>query len=125
MENYPVVDATTGKRLPNPSMPLDHSVKGNNITFTSDSGMVQIRPRGRMKNTFSFKYIALNKDQWKTIKDFFISRRGGYESFKWTDPTDHVEYTVRFSNEELVGNLFGHTGKTPLYSCEIKLEEVL
>lgn len=125
MENYPTTDSTTGKPLPNPSMPIDYGNKSNNISFSSDSGTSQVRPRGKMKRTFSFSYVALILTEWKTIRDFYIARNGTAQSFYWTDPVEKVTYTVRFSSEELIGKNFGHNVKTPLYSCDIKLEEVL
>jgi len=124
METYPTV-GSDGKRIPNPSMPIDYGIKSNNITFTSDSGITDIRPRGRLKNTFSFSYVALNAIQYKAIRDFYIARKGTHESFYWVDPVDKTQYVVRFSNEEFIGKNFGHNTATPLYSVEIKLEEVL
>lgn len=123
--NYPTTDSTTGKQMPNPSFPIEDSYSSNNISFISDGGNEQVRPRGKMKGGFSFSYIALTSTQYKTIRDFYLARKGSYESFQWTHPVLKETYTVRFKMDTFSGKNFTQNIKTPLYSLDIKLEEVL
>lgn len=121
---YPTTDSTTGKVLPNPSRPITYGVKTNSIIFEADNGYGKRRPRGKAKNTFEFTYLVLNSTQYKTIRDFYIARKGPVESFYWTDPVTKTEYYVRFNMDTFVGEYKYHNTKTPLYEVAIKLEEV-
>lgn len=124
MEVYPTVDSS-GKPMPKPSRPIDYGNKANTISFTSDSGATQARPRGKMKATFGFSYAALNLTQMRTLRTFFLARKGNVESFLWTDPVEKIQYTVKFAMDTFQANNFAYTVKGPLYSLEIKLEESL
>jgi len=125
METYPTTDTTTGKPMPNCSLPISYGIKSNNISFMSDSGIEEVRPKGRLKQTFDFSYKALTDTQYKTLKDFYIARKGSYSAFKWTDPVSKEEFTVRFKMEAFAAKSFAHNFKTPLYSLDVQLEEVL
>lgn len=50
---------------------------------------------------------ALKSTELASISNFFIARKGAYESFSWVNPEDSVTYTVRFE-EDLINITYFH-----------------
>lgn len=44
-------------------------------------------------------FKVLTREQSNYIVNFFIARKGKFDAFKWTNPEDSVEYTVRFEED--------------------------
>lgn len=42
------------------------------------------------------------QSEMETIRNFFITKKGEYSSFTWTNPIDSTEYTVRFDEDSLL-----------------------
>lgn len=126
MANYPTVDSTTGKYLPNPSRPISYGIRPNVITQTFDSGHEQRRVRGVHKKIFEFKYNCLKLTEYKTIRDFYINTTAcGVYSFNWTDPVEKITYNVKFSMDAFQGDYIAHSVNGPYYTLSVKLEQVL
>lgn len=49
----------------------------------------------------------LKATELASISDFFIARKGAYESFSWVNPEDSVTYTVKFE-EDLINISYFH-----------------
>jgi len=121
---YPVVDATTGKKIRNPSRPITYGVKTSTIKDPFDSSHSQRRARSKPINTFEFKYVALNATEYLTLRNFFISRLGSVEAFTWVDPVSKITYKVIFAMDVFQAQNTFHNVAGPLYELSIKLEEV-
>ena len=73
------------------------------------------------KKAFYLKFEALSLGDARSIMDFFVARRGNYESFTWINPLDNVSYTVRFSEASLKREEIANE----IFNIEFSLEEVL
>ncbi len=69
------------------------------ITY-GDQSEQRISNNAAVRRKFTLKFKLLSDADHQTIRDFFIARKGSFESFTWTDPNDSVVYTVRFDRDE-------------------------
>ena len=69
MAAFPTVTAQ-GKRIPNPSRPLQEGIAANDLVFSSDACHEQRRRKGLPIYTFELSYAALTHEQYITIRNF-------------------------------------------------------
>lgn len=72
----------------------------NVLTTEFESGKVQKKYRGALPTVWTLKF----KTTWAemtAIRDFFIDRKGSFESFTWVDPWSGTTKTVRFAEDNL------------------------
>lgn len=115
--------ATAGTRMPNPSRPLQEGFKIQTIAFMADSGYEQRRSKSQPKRTFQLSYTVLTKDQYFTLRDFFLTVLNTY-SFTWIHPIEKVSLNVRFAMDTFSAENFGHGPQGPLYKMQLVLEQV-
>ncbi len=48
---------------------------------------------------FKLIFKTRTKSELEDVRDFFIAKKGAYESFTWLNPNDAIEYTVRFEKD--------------------------
>ena len=113
---------TAGTVIPNASRPLQEGIKASTISFSADSGHEQRRPRSNPKRTFSPNYIVLTVDQYRTIRDFFMTVTNVYP-FAWTHPIEKTVFTVKFAMDTFTGENFEHGPHGPLYKLQLSLEQ--
>lgn len=113
---------TSGQRIPNCAVPLQEGLKVSTITSEFDSGHSQRRRKSLPKRTFQLTYPVLTFDQYKTIRDFFLTVTNVSE-FSWTHPVEKVTLNVKFSMDTFSGENFAY-GKVPLYKLQLALEQV-
>lgn len=65
-----------------------------------DQSEQRISNIGSARYRFTLKYRSLSSANHLTILNFFIARKGAFESFTWTDPNDSTVYTVRFDSDD-------------------------
>lgn len=69
------------------------------ITY-GDQSEQRISNTDSVRYKFTLKYKLLSDTDHQTIRDFFIARKGSFESFTWTDPNPpNTVYTVRFDTD--------------------------
>jgi phage-related protein len=115
--------ATSGARIPNPSRPFNEGIKTNTITFMSDSGHEQRRQRGNSKRVFDLTFAVLSKDQYFTIRDFFMQVTN-VNAFLWLHPIEKTQILVKFAMDTFAGSNKGHGPAGPWYELQVKLEQV-
>jgi phage-related protein len=114
-----------GKRVPNPSRPLQEGIAAQDLIFSSDSGHEQRRRKGLPICTFELSYVALTYDQYVTIRNFYINHTTA-KAFDWYHPFTKQKYRVRFASDNLQGEYFEHPAVTgPLYKLSFALRQVL
>lgn len=85
--------------------------------FTEQRRNVVANPR----RLFTLRFKNRTKTEMENVRDFFISKKGEYSSFTWTNPNDETEYTVRFDEDS-----FQFDNKAyEVYDFEIKFIEVV
>ncbi|HOY61617.1 MAG TPA: DUF2460 domain-containing protein [bacterium] len=52
--------------------------------------------------------FLLTDSQYETLLDFFEARSGRLEAFNWTCPADEETYLVRFAEDTLNAERYGH-----------------
>ena len=71
-------------------------------TLTSTMwGPEQRRNKWGPKKLFSLRFNHITTGDMRYIWDFFIARKGDYNSFTWVHPETSTSYTVRFAQPEL------------------------
>lgn len=118
-ELYP----TAGTRIPNPSRPFKEGVQSSAIIYTADSGHEQRRVKAPPKRTFELTWNALTKDQYLTLRDFFM-QVVTTQPFLWRHPIEGTQFLVRFTNELFSGENIGHGPKGPIYKLQVSLLQV-
>ena len=70
-------------------------------SHSTDGGYKITRPRYTRlpRKVFTTGFTDLSQAQRVTLQSFYDSKRGGSDSFTWTDGTSGTEYTVRFGSE--------------------------
>lgn len=90
------------------------------IRSEMESGIVQTRPRyTRLRRTWILTWANLNGSDYRTLRNFYVAKKGGSLSFIWPNPIETENFTVRF-NGEIAGK---HT-EMDFWSVSLKLEEV-
>lgn len=52
-----------------------------------------------VQKSFKLMWKVLTPSEKGIIADFFVARKGAFESFTWVNPLDVVSYTVRFKDD--------------------------
>jgi phage-related protein len=60
------------------------------------------------------------KTEIDTVKTFFATKLGAYNTFTWTNPNDSTQYTVRFGDDEFSYDMVSYQ----VYSYELTFIEV-
>lgn len=69
------------------------------IRSEMDSGIIITRQKfTRVPLAFEFEYSMLPADEKIILQSFEVSCGYGSGSFTWTNPTNSIDYTVRFSD---------------------------
>jgi hypothetical protein len=117
--------------------PLDYRSKGwdsaayqvnsedPSIKTEMDGGYMVSRPRHTRlpRKTFTIGWKKMLDTDKVILQNFWNVRRGGSNSFTWTDPVEDVGYTVRFKSQGLNFQYAG-AGNTKLWDITIELEQV-
>ena len=53
------------------------------------------------KRRFTCDFTNRSNTDWTTFKNFYIARKGAYDSFTFTNPNDSTAYTVRFASDSV------------------------
>jgi len=99
--------------------PYSEKLSNNrDLLSNTEGGYVITRRRySRARKTFSFSLPGLNASDYTTLTTF-ISNQGTTGNFTWTNPTNNVNYTVRFASIPKI--VFDNSN----YSASIELVEV-
>jgi phage-related protein len=94
------------------------------IMTEMEGGYMTSRPRHTRapRRTFSLVWRSMVHADYQTLRTFYDARRGGSETFTWTDPETTTVYTVRFKGG-LSASYFG-LGATKLWDLSLQLEQV-
>lgn len=102
-------------------LPEDPAVRSE-----TEGGYIITRPRHTRtpRKTFDTGFTSISQASKAAIDAFYATKRGGSQSFTWTNPTTAVEHTVRFKGA-LKWKYDGFaSGQVHLWSATVQLEEV-
>lgn len=82
-----------------------------------DGGYVVTRPRYTRapRKTFKTGFTDVSQSDKAAFETFFASKKGGSDSFTWTDPVTNTTYTVRFFGQPE----YTYTGRGNYYRWDI------
>lgn len=104
-----------------PDNNISEEPKFKTLVTTFENGVEQRRNKwDNPLRTFRLKFRTRSQSVYEAVRDFFITKKGSYSSFTWTNPADSVTYTVRFAEDGL--NLV--RVKYDVYDFEVTLQEV-
>lgn len=104
-----------------PSYSYNDEIAFSNLKTSFENGAVQVRQKWpNPKRTFKLVFNNASLAIYNEIKDFFIARAGGYDSFTYTNPDDGVEYLVRFVNDSLASSQVSKN----IFNFELSMETV-
>jgi hypothetical protein len=105
MANYPT--------SPKPSYSVVKDINYKTLISNFENGAEQRRNKwSQGKLSFSLVYKILTAAQMTILWDFYIARKGSFESFTYTDVISATAYTVRFSEDSLSFEEFSNCLKT-------------
>jgi len=94
--------------------------KYNILESQFETGRIQRRYKGPLPREWILGFRDL-KSTIKDIENFYIARKGGYESFYWTPAGEDGTIVVRFKDSSCSftygGDIYGE--------CELTIQEVL
>ncbi len=95
---------------PIPSYSYTKEVQYKTITSQFENGAEQRRNKwSQGKRLFTLIYNALTVAEATTLHDFFIARKGSFESFSYVDLITSTTYTVRFVEDGFSMEEFTYT----------------
>lgn len=105
--------------MPAPAFDIPVATENPALRSTFEDGSVQTRPKfTRQRRTWSLNLPALSKTKREILNAFYITTKGGSQSFTWTDTESEANVTVRFIS-------FSETQKTTgLWAVSVQIEEV-
>ena len=125
--SFPTVVSSTYDSLqpiiPKPSHGIKEGVKASTLIQTFDSGHEQRRQKSPPRKTFEIQYNVLTKNQYFTIRDFFLQVLNS-TPFYWTHPIEKVQYLVRFDMDTFQGENFSHGASGALFKLQLRLLQV-
>lgn len=105
-----------------PSYTFSETPEFNTLVSKYENGAEQRRAtRSNPKRSWKLEFKNVSKSVYQSIRDFFISHKGQYQSFTWVNPNDGIQYTVRFADDKIgfERNAFN------VYSFSLQFVEVL
>ena len=93
------------------------------LISTGENGKERRRSkRSTQRREWKLKFGLLSDVEIALIWDFYLARKGAYESFTWTDPVEGGSpVTVRFKDDTLTKNYF----KANAYNLSLTIIEVI
>lgn len=93
----------------------------NVLISTFESGKEQRRYKGAKPKEWRLNYRGSWSDI-STVLTFYDARKGSYEAFNWTPPSETTAISVRFKDNSLS---ISRQGESTFAECEVSLLEVL
>ena len=104
---------------------LDYVVETNYDILSSTeftNGVTQKRnKRTTSQKIFTITFLNNTKTEIVAIRDYFVAREGSLNTFKFTEPLESIEYTVRFAEDSFIIE----RQEIGIYNAKIKLVEEL
>lgn len=101
-----------------PDYVFEESIKHNVLVTSSESNVEQRRIKSQNpRYTFRLSFINRSQTDYETAKAFVKARKGSYESFDFTHPTDGLTYPVRFVDNTFKSDMI----KYRLYNFEFSV----
>ena len=99
------------------------SYEDNTVRSNMEGGYDTSRPRftRKMRKTFITGFSDITQADFEIIEEFWL-QFGGHRVFTWTDPTNQIDYSARFTRQPNIT----YTGIGPhrSYNVEVELKEV-
>jgi len=99
---------------------IDEELISNAIISDFDVGPEHRRERGSIRRRWTLRFRKGQVDA-ETIWNFYVARKGSFESFLWTNPLDGRTYTVRFEQDNLTRTVLWRA----VYETGLSLIEVV
>lgn len=104
-----------------PDNRIGEDIKFKTLVSSFENGVEQRRNKwANPLRTFRLSFRSRDGVTYAAVRDFFITKKGSYSSFTWTNPADSVTYNVRFTDDGL--NLI--RVKYDVYDFDITFQEV-
>lgn len=114
--------ASGGDYIWSPSYVYKTEYKYKNIKTEFENGMTQVRNKiPTVKHIFNLKHNNITPTVKDEIKNFYLDKLGGFNSFSFINPEDDITYTVRFVDDSLITEQDDKDN----FNLEVSLEEVL
>lgn len=85
-----------------PDFTFDETPQFATLITEFENGVEQRRnKRANPVRKWHLVFKNRTKAEYETVRDFYISKKGAYTAFTWTNPNDTTEYTVRFGADSL------------------------
>jgi len=105
-----------------PSYTFSETPEFNTLVSKFENGAEQRRAvRSNPIRSWKLEFKNVPKSVYESVREFYISKKGQFSSFTWTNPNDGIEYIVRFGDDKInfERNAFN------VYSFIIQLLEIL
>ncbi len=90
------------------------------IRSEMESGMVLTRARyTRTRRIWTLTWANLRGGNYRTLRNFYVAKKGGSLIFTWTHPIENITFNVRFD-----GDLIATHTERDCWNVSIQLEEV-
>jgi uncharacterized protein (TIGR02217 family) len=107
---------------PIPSFSFSKEIGYRTLISNFENGAEQRRNKwSQGKRQFTLTYKTLTLTEVTVIWDFFVARKGSFESFDYVDPTTSTTYVVRFMEDKFTFEEFAYL----LTSSGINMIQVL
>jgi hypothetical protein len=105
-----------------PEYTFPTTVEFKTLISVGESGRERRRSKiSTQRREWSLKFGILSDVETSLIWDFYLARKGAYESFTWQDPVEGgSSVTVRFKDDKLTKNYFKYNA----YNISINFIEV-
>ena len=99
---------------------IEETVGNPAIRSEMESGIVLTRARyTRTRRVWTLTWANLRGGNYRTLRNFYVAKKGGSLSFSWTHPIENITITVRFN-----GDLTAKFTEKDCWSVSLQLEEV-
>jgi len=106
--------------VPKPDYPLLEGYKYDVLTTNIPGKEVTRKRHSTERKTWRLTYSAIHDGDAKYIWDFYVARKGKYESFTFVHPETAGSFTARFDDDTLKRVEIGLN----LFDIEVNLVEV-
>lgn len=99
---------------------IEETTENPAIRSEMENGIVLTRPRyTRMRRTWILTWANLIGSDYRTLRNFYVAKKGGSLSFTWPNPIETEYFTVRFN-----GEITGKYTASDCWNVTLKIEEV-
>ena len=99
---------------------LEETTPDPAIRSEFEDGSVHTRPRyTRLRRTWTLTWQNLKGADYRTLRAFYVSQKGGSLTFTWQNPIERTTFTVRFT-----GDITAKYTEVDHWNVTVRLEEV-